>query len=149
MDYLPFISVSDTIDTEGKEVSPVRKILEACPTCGGPLEITTVRCEDCATEVRSAYAPCPFCRLTAEQISFVLLFLQNRGNLSEMEKALGVSLGHTTADGMFSFEVARCIGACGLAPAMSIDATVYPHVKADEVKGILQSWYDKDAEEAV
>ena len=65
-----------------------------------------------------------------------------------LEKALGVSLGHTTADGMFSFEVARCIGACGLAPAMSIDATVYPHVKADEVKGILQSWYDKDAEEA-
>lgn len=65
-----------------------------------------------------------------------------------LEKALGVTLGHTTADGMFSFEVARCIGACGLAPAMSIDATVYPHVKADEVKGILQSWYDKDAEEA-
>ena len=65
-----------------------------------------------------------------------------------LEKALGVTLGHTTADGMFSFEVARCIGACGLAPAMSIDATVYPHVKADEVKGILQSWYEKDAEEA-
>jgi len=65
-----------------------------------------------------------------------------------LEKALGVTLGHTTADGMFSFEVARCIGACGLAPAMSIDATVYPHVKADEVKGILQSWYDKEAEEA-
>ena len=64
-----------------------------------------------------------------------------------LEKALGVTLGHTTADGMFSFEVARCIGACGLAPAMSIDATVYPHVKADEVKGILQSWYDKEAEE--
>ena len=65
-----------------------------------------------------------------------------------LEKALGVTLGHTTADGMFSFEVARCIGACGLAPAMSIDAKVYPHVKADEVRGILQEWYDKDAEEA-
>ena len=66
-----------------------------------------------------------------------------------LEKALGVTLGHTTQDGMFSFEVARCIGACGLAPAMSIDATVYPHVKPDEVKSILQSWYDKEAEEAV
>ena len=66
-----------------------------------------------------------------------------------LEKALGVTLGHTTADGMFSFEVARCIGSCGLAPALSIDATVYPHVKADEVKGILQEWYDKEAEEAV
>ena len=47
-----------------------------------------------------------------------------------------------------TLEACRCIGACGLAPAMSIDATVYPHVKADEVKGILQSWYDKEAEEA-
>ena len=66
-----------------------------------------------------------------------------------LEKALGVTLGHTTADGMFSFEVARCIGACGLAPAMSIDATVYPHVKADEVRSILQEWYDKEEKEAV
>lgn len=65
-----------------------------------------------------------------------------------LERTLGVTLGHTTADGMFSFEVARCIGACGLAPAMSIDATVYPHVKADEIKDILQTWYDKEAEEA-
>lgn len=65
-----------------------------------------------------------------------------------LERTLGVTLGHTTADGMFSFEVARCIGACGLAPAMSIDATVYPHVKPDEIKDILQSWYDKEAEEA-
>lgn len=75
-----------------------------------------------------------------------------RGGVSivdTLEKTLGVKLGHTTADGMFSFEVARCIGACGLAPAMSIDATVYPHVKADEIKSILQSWYDKDAAEGV
>ncbi len=69
----------------------MRKILEACPTCGGPLTITELRCERCATEVRSRYEPCPFCRLTPEQMSFVLLFVQTRGNLSEVEKALGVS----------------------------------------------------------
>lgn len=69
----------------------MRKILEACPTCGGPLTITEVRCARCATEVRSQYQPCPFCRLSAEQMSFVVLFLQSRGNLTELEKALGVS----------------------------------------------------------
>jgi hypothetical protein len=70
---------------------PSRKIIEACPTCGGPLAITEVRCEVCATEVHSHYQPCPFCRLTPEQTSFILLFVQSRGNLSELEKALGVS----------------------------------------------------------
>ena len=69
----------------------MRKILESCPTCGGPLTITEVRCERCATEVRSHYQPCAFCRLSPEQMNFILLFVQSRGNLSEVEKALGVS----------------------------------------------------------
>lgn len=69
----------------------MRKILEACPTCGGPLTITEVRCQRCATEVRSQYQPCPFCRLSPEQMNFILLFIQNRGNQTDLEKALGVS----------------------------------------------------------
>ena len=69
----------------------MRKILESCPTCGGPLAITEVRCERCATEVRSHYQPCPFCRLSPEQMNFILLLVQSRGNLSDVEKALGVS----------------------------------------------------------
>ena len=66
-----------------------------------------------------------------------------------LEKNLGVGIGQTTGDGMFTFEVARCIGSCGLAPAISIDTVVYPHVKPDEIPGILQSWYKKDEEEGV
>ncbi len=69
----------------------MRKILEACPSCGGPLAITEVRCLQCDTEVRSHYQPCPFCRLSPEQMNFILLFVQGRGNLSEMEKTLGIS----------------------------------------------------------
>ncbi len=69
----------------------MRKVLESCPTCGGPLTITEVRCEVCATEVRSQYQPCPFCRLSPEQMNFALLFVQSRGNLTEMEKVLGIS----------------------------------------------------------
>ncbi len=69
----------------------MRKILESCPTCGGSLTITEVRCERCGTEVRSQYQPCPFCRLTPEQMNFAMLFVQSRGNLSDLEKALGVS----------------------------------------------------------
>jgi hypothetical protein len=87
---------------------PSRKIIEACPTCDGPLVITEVRCESCGTEVRSHYQPCPFCRLTPEQTTFVLLFFQTRGNLSELEKALGVS--YPTIRGKLD-EVIRTIAA--------------------------------------
>ena len=41
--------------------------------------------------------------------------------VERLQELLGVSVGDTTADGLFTLEVARCIGACGLAPAMSVD----------------------------
>ncbi|HZS88721.1 MAG TPA: DUF2089 domain-containing protein [Chloroflexota bacterium] len=68
-----------------------RKILEHCPSCGGPLLITEVRCTRCATQVRAHYRPCDFCGLSEEQSTFLRLFLTSRGNLSEVEKRLGVS----------------------------------------------------------
>lgn len=69
----------------------MRKILERCPTCQGPLTITEVECSACGTVVHSRYAPCPFCVLTEDQQTFLLLFLRSRGNLKEVEKTLGVS----------------------------------------------------------
>jgi hypothetical protein len=69
----------------------MRKILEQCPSCGGPLVISEVRCQACDTQVRSQYQPCDFCSLTQEQATFVRLFVQNRGKLNAMEELLGVS----------------------------------------------------------
>lgn len=68
-----------------------RKIIESCPTCNGQLEITQVKCVRCGTEIRSRYSPCDFCRLSEEQSHFLWIFVTNRGNLSEVEKRLGVS----------------------------------------------------------
>ena len=68
-----------------------RKILESCPSCGGELEIRELRCAWCETEIRSYFKPCDFCRLTEEQSTFLRLFVTSRGNLSEVEKRLGVS----------------------------------------------------------
>lgn len=50
---------------------------------------------------------------------------------------LDVKVGETTKDRRFTVEVARCIGACGLAPAMSIDDTVYKQVNPDKLETIL------------
>src|SRR5512137_1959231 len=48
--------------------------------------------------------------------------------LEAVKDELGVEVGGTTADGQFSLEVARCFGACGLAPTIMIDEDVHQRV---------------------
>lgn len=50
---------------------------------------------------------------------------------------LGVASGETTEDGLFTISALRCIGACGIAPAVSINGKVYPKVSVDQVQGII------------
>lgn len=60
--------------------------------------------------------------------------------VDHLEKVLGVELGGTTEDGKFTFEIARCIGACGLAPAMMIDDEVYKQVTPSKINSILSKY---------
>ena len=69
----------------------MRKLLEQCPACGGQLIVTEVRCEGCSTEVRGRFTPGKLATLSEEQLTFVQIFLRARGNLSEIEKVLGIS----------------------------------------------------------
>ena len=62
--------------------------------------------------------------------------------VERLQELLEVGVGDTTADRKFTLEVARCIGACGLAPAMSIDDTVYKQVRPERLESILAR-YDK------
>ena len=59
-----------------------------------------------------------------------------------------MDVGGTTEDGQFTFEIARCIGACGLAPAMMVDDDVYKQVTPAKLRGIL-SLYAEPVEEAL
>jgi hypothetical protein len=69
----------------------MRKVLEQCPACGGPLVITEICCTRCETQVRGQFTPGEWSALSAEQLTFVKIFLRARGNLSEVEKTLGIS----------------------------------------------------------
>jgi hypothetical protein len=69
----------------------VRKILEQCPSCGSPVEVTRLHCTACETVVLGRYEPCPFCRLDPERTHFALTFVRCRGNVKEMERELGIS----------------------------------------------------------
>ena len=60
--------------------------------------------------------------------------------LEELEKQLGVSVGETTADGKYSLEATRCLGACGLAPVCTVNGEVYGKLTRDDVKTILSKY---------
>lgn len=58
--------------------------------------------------------------------------------IDEFEKEMGCKLGTTSEDGMFSLDGLRCVGACGLAPVLSVNGQIYGRVKPEEVKGIVE-----------
>ena len=62
-----------------------------CPTCNEQLGIRELGCSQCGTTVRGSWESNPFQRLNTDQQSFLILFVRSRGNLSEVERALGVS----------------------------------------------------------
>jgi NADH:ubiquinone oxidoreductase subunit E len=60
--------------------------------------------------------------------------------IEKLQEMLGIELGQTTNDQRFTFEIARCIGACGLAPAVMIDNEVYRQVNVNKLKSILAKY---------
>ena len=55
----------------------------------------------------------------------------------ELEKQLNIPVGSTTPDGKFSLDATRCIGCCGLAPAMVVDEKVYGRLAPKDIAGVL------------
>ena len=60
--------------------------------------------------------------------------------IDKFSDILGIKAGETTADGMFTIDALRCIGACGIAPAVTINGKVYPKVSVDAVAKIVNEY---------
>ncbi|NMB74318.1 MAG: NADH-quinone oxidoreductase subunit NuoE [Myxococcales bacterium] len=58
--------------------------------------------------------------------------------LKHLEKRLQITLGQTTPDGMFTLLPTCCLGACGQAPAMSVNLRLYGHLTPEAVDRILE-----------
>ena len=61
--------------------------------------------------------------------------------LEEFQKELEIKVGETTSDGLFSLDTLRCVGACGLAPVVTIGGKVYGRVTPEKVRDILQEYF--------
>lgn len=62
--------------------------------------------------------------------------------LNAFKEKLGINEGQTTEDGMFSLESVRCIGACGLAPAIVVNSDVYGKMDSSKVDEIIKKYKD-------
>lgn len=70
-------------------------------------------------------------------------YVKGSGDIyDKLSRSLGIKGGECTPDGKFSLEACRCIGACGLAPVMTINDDVYGRLSVDEIKGILAKYQD-------
>ena len=59
--------------------------------------------------------------------------------VKELEDNLHIKLGQTTPDFNYSLDSVRCVGACGLAPAVVVDGEVHARMTPEDVKGILKN----------
>ncbi len=64
--------------------------------------------------------------------------------LARIEEYLGISSGECTSDGKFSIDACRCIGACGMAPVMTINNKVYGRLTPDEAEHILDQYRQRE-----
>lgn len=68
-------------------------------------------------------------------------FVRGAGDvLKEFEKQLNIKSGETTADMHFTVGSLRCVGACGLAPVVTVNDKVYGHVTKDQVQKIIAEY---------
>ena len=60
--------------------------------------------------------------------------------IDKFSELLGIKAGETTDDGLFTLDALRCIGACGIAPAVTINGKVYPKVTEDSISKIIEDY---------
>ena len=66
--------------------------------------------------------------------------------LDKFEELLDIKPGETTPDGLFTLDALRCVGACAIAPAVSINGKVHPMVQVSHVEKIISDIRRKEEE---
>ena len=60
--------------------------------------------------------------------------------LEKVKEILGIDVGECTPDVLFSIDATRCIGACGLAPVMTVNDDVYGRLVVDDVEDMIKKY---------
>ena len=66
--------------------------------------------------------------------------------IDKFSEILGIKPGETSEDGLFTLDALRCIGACGIAPAVQINGQVYPKMSVDKVAPLIEEYKNGGAQ---
>ncbi len=150
--------VNAICDKYANEPSPMMMILSAVQKEFGyiPLEVQQIISERTGIPVAEIYGVVTFysffsLKPKGKYVVGICLgtacFVKNSQQvIDKFSTLLGIKAGETTKDGLFTIEAIRCIGACALAPAMSINGKVYPKVTPDQVGKIIDEYKKMEAE---
>ncbi len=69
--------------------------------------------------------------------------------IDKFGELLHIKPGETTEDGLFTLDALRCIGACGIAPAVTINGTVYPKMTVAKVSEVIEEYRAAEKEQEV
>lgn len=69
----------------------MKKLISQCPCCNETLKIATLQCPECGMELKNNFELSAFDRLSDEQYAFLIAFLQERGNLKNVQSELDIS----------------------------------------------------------
>lgn len=64
--------------------------------------------------------------------------------VDKITQILGIEAEECTADGKFSLTACRCIGACGLAPVLTVNDDVYGRLVPEDIDGIIKKYMDME-----
>ena len=149
--------VKDICDSYANEPSPLMMILSAVQKKYGyiPLEVQQVISETTGIPVAEIYGVVTFYSFFSLKpkgkyvlgicLGTACYVKSSQQVVDKFSSLLGIEPGQTTKDGLFTIEAIRCIGACALAPAMSINGKVYPKVTPDQVGKIIDEYRAMEA----
>ncbi|MBR3969842.1 MAG: NAD(P)H-dependent oxidoreductase subunit E [Ruminococcus sp.] len=83
----------------------------------------------------------PKCEYTISVCLGTACYVKGAGDIyDKLQEKLGIAGGECTPDGKFSLEACRCIGACGLAPVLTVNEDVYGRLTVDDVDKIIEKY---------
>ena len=142
------------IDANKHDSSRLMGVMQEAQNIYGylPIEVQQMIAEGMGVPLEKVYGVCTFYAQFAlspkgkYNISVCLgtaCYVKGAGELMDkLSERLGIGAEECTADGKFSLTACRCIGACGLAPVLTVNEDVYGRLVADDIDGILAKYAD-------
>ena len=140
------------IDEHKHDASYLMKVMQEAQDIYGylPLEVQEMIAEGMGVSVEKVYGVATFYAQFSlspkgeYNISVCLgtaCYVKGSGDIfNKLSEQLGIGADECTADGRFSLTACRCIGACGLAPVLTVNEDVYGRLTADDVADILAKY---------